>query len=188
MEHRPKLPSVSERRLRQQHRPRLVAATCSLRLMRCSLPQDTSQPIAVEKLLEPTTQRNFVLKLHNRFALLHESDESASSIENIWKEGRNALKDSSRAGPSPQKQTPVDQRRDPRHHWRAPHSPPMWQQGHGGAGRKTVLLIFQPSHFIVYLLWSVWKNMEKTPTIFSRGWFPWKWRPYSILGHSPRYI
>ena len=33
---------------------RLVAATCSLRLKRCSLPQDTSPPIAVEKLLEPT--------------------------------------------------------------------------------------------------------------------------------------
>ena len=35
------------------------------------------------------------------------------------------------AGPSPHKETPVDQRRDPRHHWRAPHSPPMWQQGPG---------------------------------------------------------
>ena len=32
------------------------------------------------------------------------------------------------AGPSPQKETPVDQRRDPRNHWWAPHSPPMWQQ------------------------------------------------------------
>ena len=31
----------------------------------------------------------------------------------------------------------------------------------GGAGRKTVLLILQPTHFIVHLLWSVWKNMEK---------------------------
>ena len=66
---------------------RLVAAICSLRLKRCSLPQDTSPPIAVEKLLDPITQRNFVLKLHNRFALLSESDESASSIKNLWKEG-----------------------------------------------------------------------------------------------------
>ena len=31
----------------------------------------------------------------------------------------------------------------------------------GGAGRKTVLVIFQPSHFIVYLLWSVWKIWKK---------------------------
>ena len=31
----------------------------------------------------------------------------------------------------------------------------------GGAGRKTILFIFQPSHFIVHLLWSVWKNIEK---------------------------
>ena len=36
----------------------------------------------------------------------------------------------------------------------------------GGAGRKTILLIFQPSHFIVLLLWSVWKNMEKKSQIF----------------------
>ena len=76
---------------------RLVADTCSLRLKRCSLPQDTSPPIAVEKLLNPTTQRNFVLKLHNQFALLSESDESALSIENLWKEGRNALKETSHA-------------------------------------------------------------------------------------------
>ena len=61
-------------------------------------------------------------------------------------------------------------------------------KGGWGAGRKTILLIFQPSHFIVHLLWSVWKNMEKKIRIFfSRGWFPWKWRPYSILRHSPRY-
>ena len=76
---------------------RLVAATCSLRLKRSSLPQYTSPPIAVEKLLDPTTQRNFVLKLRNRFALLSESDESASSIDNLWKEGRNALKETSHA-------------------------------------------------------------------------------------------
>ena len=30
----------------------------------------------------------------------------------------------------------------------------------GGAGRKTVLLIFQSTHFILHLLWTVWKNME----------------------------
>ena len=88
---------------------RLVAATCSLRLKRCSLPQDTSPPIAIEKLLEPTTQRNFVLKLHNRFALLSESDESASSIENLWKEGRNALKEMSHAVLGP--------RRRKKHQW-----------------------------------------------------------------------
>ena len=49
---------------------RLVAATCSLLPKRCSLPHDTSQPIAEEKLLDPTTHKNFVLKLQNRFALL----------------------------------------------------------------------------------------------------------------------
>ena len=79
------------------------------RLKRCSLPQDTSPPISVEKLFEPTTQRNFVLKLHNRFALLSESDESASSIENIWKEGRNALKETSHAVLGP--------RRRKKHQW-----------------------------------------------------------------------
>ena len=51
--------------------------------------QYSSQLIAVEMLLDPTTQHNFLLKLHNRFALLSESDESASSIENLWKEGRD---------------------------------------------------------------------------------------------------
>ena len=76
---------------------RLVAATCSLRLKRCSLPQYTSPPIAVEKLLDHTTQRNFVLKLHNQITLLSESDESASSIENLWKEGINALTETSHA-------------------------------------------------------------------------------------------
>ena len=51
----------------------------------------------------------------------------------------------------------------------------------GGAGRETVLLIFQPSHFIVYLLWSEWKIWRKNQKhVFSRGWFPWKWWPYSI--------
>ena len=49
---------------------RLVAATCSLRLKRCSLPHDTSPPIAEEKLIDPTIQQNVVLKLHNRLALL----------------------------------------------------------------------------------------------------------------------
>ena len=76
---------------------RLVAATCSLRLKRCSLPQDTSPPITVEKLIDPTTQQNGVMKLHNRFALLSESNESASSIENLWKEGRNVMKETSQA-------------------------------------------------------------------------------------------
>ena len=88
---------------------RLVAATCSLRLKRCSLPQDTSPPIAVEKLLDPTTQQNFVLKLHNRFSLLSESDDSASSIENLWKEGRNALKETSH--------TVLGPRRRKKHQW-----------------------------------------------------------------------
>ena len=88
---------------------RLVAATCSLRLKRCSLPQDTSPPIAIEKLLDPTTQRHFVLKLHNRFAFLSESDESASSIENLCKEGRNALKETSHAVLGP--------RRRKKHQW-----------------------------------------------------------------------
>ena len=37
--------------------------------------------------MQHTTQRNVVLKLHNRFALLSESDDPASSIENLWKEG-----------------------------------------------------------------------------------------------------
>ena len=39
-----------------------------------------------------------------------------------------------------------------------------WGQAHvqgGHAGRETVLLIFQPTHLIIYLLWSVWKNIEK---------------------------
>ena len=75
----------------------LVAATCSLRLKRCPLSQDTSPPIAVEKLLGPTTQQNCVLKLHNRFALLFQSDESASSTENLWNEGSNSLKETSHA-------------------------------------------------------------------------------------------
>ena len=87
---------------------RLVAATCSLRLKRCSLPHYTSPPIVVENLLDPSTQRNFVLKLHNRFALLSASDESASSIANLWKEGRNALKETSH--------TLLGLHRDPRHH------------------------------------------------------------------------
>ena len=88
---------------------RLVAATCSLRLKRCSLRQDTSPPIAVEKLLDPTIQQNFVLKLHNRFSLLSESDDSASSIENLWKEGRNALKETSH--------TVLGPRRRKKHQW-----------------------------------------------------------------------
>ena len=33
--------------------------------------------------------------------------------------------------------------------------------GGGGACRKIVWLIFQPTRFIIYLLWSVWKIMEK---------------------------
>ena len=76
-------------------------------------------PIAVEKLLDPATQQNFVLKLHNRFSLLSESDDSASSIENLWKEGRNALKETSHTVLGPRrrkKHWSVDQRRDPRHH------------------------------------------------------------------------
>ena len=32
------------------------------------------------------------------------------------------------------------------------------------------------------------KISPKKKIIIPRGWFPWKWRPYSILGHSPRYI
>ena len=36
----------------------------------------------------------------------------------------------------------------------------------GGAGRKTFLLIFQPTHFIVHLLWSVWKNIGKNQINF----------------------
>ena len=88
---------------------RLVAVTCSIRLKRCSLPQDTSPPIAVEKLLDHTTQRNFVLKLHNRFALLSESDDSASYIENLWNDGRNALKETSHAVLGP--------RRRKKHKW-----------------------------------------------------------------------
>ena len=42
----------------------------------------------------------------------------------------------------------------------------------GGAGRKTVLLIFQPTHFIVHLLWSVWKiwrKEEKIPALHFHG-------------------
>ena len=106
---------------------RLVAATCSLRLKRCSLPQDISPPIAVEKLLDPTTQRNFVLKLHNRFALLSESGDSALSIENLWKEGRNALKETSHAV--------LGLRRRKKHQWISDETlgtnPPIWQQGPG---------------------------------------------------------
>ena len=69
-----------------------------------------SPPIAVEKLSDPTTQPNFVLNLHNRFALLSsESDDSASSIENIWKEGRNDLKETSHAVLGP--------RRRKKHQW-----------------------------------------------------------------------
>ena len=68
-----------------------------LRLERRSLPHYSSLRIAIEKLLDPTTQRNCVIKLHNRFELIYESGKSASSIENIWKEGRNALKETSHA-------------------------------------------------------------------------------------------
>ena len=59
----------------------------------------------------------------------------------------------------------------------------------GGAGRKTVLLLFQPTHSIVHYMISK-KNMEKKQNIFF-PWasFPWKWPPsFGILGHSPRYI
>ena len=92
---------------------RLVAATCSLRLKRCSL-QDTSPPFAVEKQLYPTTQRTFVLKLHNRFALLSESDESASSINNLAAEGNTS-------GSAMRPSAP----------FMSTASPPMWQKGPG---------------------------------------------------------
>ena len=58
----------------------------------------------------------------------------------------------------------------------------------GGAGRKTVLVIFQSTHFI-YIYYDQYKKYgEKTKLYFSRASFPWKWRPSLILGHSPRYI
>ena len=134
MAHRPELPSVSERRLRQQHRPppgrsHMLTSLEALLFATRYLP-----PIAVEKFLDPTTQRNFVLKLHNRFALLSESDEYASSIENLWKEGRNYLKETSHAVLGP--------RRRKKHQWISDETlgtiyehrtarPRGWQQGPG---------------------------------------------------------
>ena len=56
----------------------------------------------------------------------------------------------------------------------------------GGAGRKTVLLIFQSTHFILHFYYDQYKKYGEF--FFSRASFPWKWRPSLILGHSPRYI
>ena len=57
----------------------------------------------------------------------------------------------------------------------------------GGAGRKTVLLIFNPL-ISFYIYYDQYKKYGEKKKIFSRASFPWKWRPSLILGHSPRYI
>ena len=88
---------------------RLVAAICSLRLKRCSTPQDTAPRIAVEKFRSPATQQSFELKLQNRFALLYQSGDFASSTENLWNEDSKALKETSHAVLGP--------RRRKKHQW-----------------------------------------------------------------------
>ena len=130
MEHCPELPSVSERRLRQQHRP----------------PPGRSHLLTLlEALLFAT--RYFTTHCRREAARAYHTTklctEAAQPVRtSIWigwirlihLDGRQKCSEGNEpccAGSSPQKETPVDQRRDPRHHWRAPHSPPMWQQGPG---------------------------------------------------------
>ena len=52
------------------------------------------------------------------------------------------------------------------------HTRKVVLRGGGGAGRKTILLIFQPSHFIVIYFDQYEKIWRKKK--ISRGWFPWK--------------
>ena len=76
-------------------------------------------PAALEvELIDHNTHHDFVYKQHCRFALVSESVITGSFIEHLWSECSKAPKETNHgvAGPSQQKETPVDQRRDTHHH------------------------------------------------------------------------
>ncbi len=58
----------------------------------------------------------------------------------------------------------------------------------GGCWSRNCFAHFSTQSFhCIFIIISMEKYGEKTKTKFSRDWFPWKWRPCSILGQSPRY-
>ena len=56
----------------------------------------------------------------------------------------------------------------------------------GGCWSKNYFAHFSTQPFHCTFIMISMKKYGKKKKKF-RGWFPWKWWPYSILGHSPRY-